>query len=560
MQKKTKGLIAGILLLSGVFAFGNGQQADNKAENNTPISAENKAPFSRGVHFAQWFDSIQSAQGINLRRYTEQDFIDVKNLGADAIRLPIDFDVLTSPAPDYTIDPLFFKLLDQAVDLAEKYQLYIIPNHHPHGQPPTDVKVRDFLIPVWTQMAQRYKDRSQYFIYEIHNEVNHITSENWGKIQGDVIDAIRKIDTQHWIVVTGADNDDGYSSVSTLADLPKYADKKLIYTFHYYLPMIFSHQGAGHLPELKQVAGVPFPYDKNRMPPLPNQLKGSWIEYKFNDYPKDGTAEALTKKIDLAANFSKQRNVPVFCSEFGVFKWVAPPEDRVKWYRIVREAFEARNIAWTIYGYYDDLGLFNTPYGGDINTDLNVELVKALGFTPVPQKQREPLKSGFTIYDDYLGRGFRTSLWNETMQLNLFYTPAAEGEYALHWKDSAKSALQIDLNNYDFTYLVQNGFFIEFKIKSENLTSLNIMFGNNKDNITWMNQISNVKIRPDGKWQTVRIPLNTIKECYGGSEDVTYKWIETQGRPVSWDNVTRIQFAPRDGATELYLDDIKITK
>jgi len=547
MQKKTIGLIAGLLLLSSVFAFGQ---------------AANKAPFSRGAAFSNWFEFTKNAQLINFGRFNEQDFADVKKMGVDVIRIPIDFKDYTSSAPGYTIDPLLFKLLDIVAGWAEQYHIYVIFDNHPGNQPPTDVKVRDFLIPVWTQMAQHYKDRSQYVVYEIHNEVNHITSANWGKIQGDVIDAIRKFDTRHWIVVTGSDNDDGYSSVSTLASLPKYADSKLIYTFHFYLPMLFTHQSATWAGEgLQYVAKVPFPYDKNRMPPFPMQAKGTWVDKLYKDYPKDGTIEALAKKIDIAANFIKQRNVPVYCGEFGVVMWNAPPEDRVRFYKLVREALEARNIAWTMCGYYDSNGLFDGTAWSDINTDLNVELVQALGFTPVPQKRKDPPQTGFTIYDDYLGRGIRLGIWNETMQFNLFHTPAAEGEYALHWKDNAKSSLQFELSNIDFTYLVQNGFFLEFKVKSESIASLNIRFGNFQDNITWLNQISNVKIRPDGKWQTVRIPLNTIKELNGGSEEGTYKWIEAKGRPMAWNNITRLNFEPvQDGASELYLDDIKITK
>jgi len=551
MKNKTIRLITGLLLLSGVFAFG-----------------QQKAPFSRGVAFANWFECVNSAQEISFRRFTEQDFADVKKLGADVIRLPIDFNVFTSSAPNYTIDPFLFKLLDQVVDLAEKYQIYIILDNHPRDMPPTNVNVRNFLIPVWTQVAQRYKNRSQYVVYEIHNEVNHITSANWGKIQGEAIDAIRKVDTQHWIVVTGVDNTiDGNSAVGTLESLPKYTDNKLIYTFHFYFPFMFTFQGGNDGgQEIKQLAWIPFPYDKNRMPAMPNQIKGTWVENEFKNYPKNGTAEAVIKRIDIAANFSKQRKVPVFCGEFGVYKKNIQPEDRVRYNKLLREAFEARNIAWTMWGVYEDKGLFNGPSWGDINIDLNVELVQALGFTPVPQKQREPLQSGFTIYDDYPGRGFRLRFKSPDddfySKVNLFYTPAAEGAYAIQWKDIPKNGdLAFDIGINDFTYLVQNGFFLEFKVKSESTASLNIIFGNLQDNMYWENSISNVKIQPDGKWQTVRIPLNTIKECYGGLEDGTWKWIEAKDRPVSWNNILMMKFqSTQDSGRELYLDDIKITK
>jgi len=225
MKNKTMGLAAGFLLISSVLTFGQ--------------QAVNQVPFSKGVTFNYWFEMVRNAQGIGFGRFVEQDFADVKKMGVDVVRIPINFKVFTSAAPDYTIDPLVFKLLDKVVEWADKYQIYIILDYQPEGEPPVDNTVRNFLLPVWTQMAQHFKDRSEYVIYEIHNEPNHISASNWGRIQGDVIDAIRRIDQQHWIIVTGVDNEDGYSSVSTLSSLPKYTDKKLLYTFHFYIPHLF---------------------------------------------------------------------------------------------------------------------------------------------------------------------------------------------------------------------------------------------------------------------------------------------------------------------------------
>jgi len=560
MRNKTMGLIAGFLLISCVFAFGQ--------------QAANQVPFSKGVTFCLWFEGeyIKNAQGISFGKYGEQDFADVKKMGVDVIRLPIDFDRFTSAAPEYTIDPLIFKLLDKVVDWAEKYQIYIILDYQPWMQPPTNINVRNFLLPLWTQMAQHFKDRSEYVIYEIHNEPNGLTASNWGKIQGEAIDAIRKIDQQHWIVVTGSDNQDGYSSVSTLSLLPKYADKKLLYTFHFYLPHLFPFQGISAIdPSFEKMAKIPFPYDKNRMPPLLNEQKGTYAEALYKKYSSEGTTAALTKKIDQAANFMKQRNVPVFCDEFGVYKRYVLPEDRLRWYQFVRETFEARNIPWIMYDYFGTSGLSNEVEGytdwstyGDINTDLNLELVNALGFTPVPQKQREPLRSGFTIYDDYTGRGCQLRFNSGQSKVNLYYTQAAAGEYAIQWRDISKNDnLDIDLPMNDFSYLVQNGYVLEFKARTEKPVSFSVGFYHFEDNIQWHNQISNIQIQPDGKWHTIRIPLNSIKELWGGHDNDTGQWYEAKGRAVSWTNVTVMQFfaAHEDGGVrEIYLDDIKITR
>ena len=558
-MKKTRCLIFIIIVLMLVSYDVFGQSAS-------------KAPFTKGVNFSAWFEYIHSAQAIPFTRYVEQDFTDVKGLGCDVIRLPIDFNVLTSGAPGYIIDPFLFTLLDKAVDWAEKYQIYILLDNHPANQPAISNEHRNFLISVWKQMAEHYKNRSEYVIYEIQNEPNGIDASAWGKMQGDAIDAIRKIDKNHWIVVSGVE----WSSVNALSSLPKYSDKKLLYTFHFYDPHLFTHQGAAWSePLLVHLAGIPFPYDKNRMPQIPNKVKGSWLENDLKNYSITGTTAEINKKLDQAADFGKQRNAPVFCGEFGVYMRNSLPEDRVRWYQVVREALEARNISRISWDYYEPFGIFNPPGGavvfyfsGDINTDLNVEVVRALGLNPPPQKQKqiEPLKTGFTIYDDYLSRG--SFIWISSRQntFDFYYTPAAEGEYAIRWGNINRKNdyMRIRLSLSDYTYLAQNGFVLEFKAKAEKQVAFDIKFYSFHNGIEWNNgyNIDQKQLPPDGKWHTIRIPLCDM-QLWGGWDTVNNKWLEPSGRTISWTNINLIDFTMtnKNGyVCEIYLDEIKITK
>ena len=67
-------------------------------------------PFSRGVNLTNWFQT-SSAQQIQFTKFTKQDFINIKSLGCDVIRLPINLHAMTSGSPEYTIDPLFLLFL-----------------------------------------------------------------------------------------------------------------------------------------------------------------------------------------------------------------------------------------------------------------------------------------------------------------------------------------------------------------------------------------------------------------------------------------------------------------
>ncbi len=346
-----------------------------KASDKTPGDAT-PGTFHRGVNLTNWFQA-PNVQQIRFDKFTKQDFINIKSLGCDVIRLPINLHAMTSGDPDYTIDPLFFTYLDQAVSWAEDLKLnLIIDNHTFDPSVSTSSDIGTILMKVWKQMADHYKNRSKYVFYEILNEPHGISNQAWGKIQGDVIDTIRTIDTTHTIVVGGAD----WNSYNDLQGLPKYSDDNLLYTFHFYDPFVFTHQGASWTnPSMVPLSGVPFPYKASDMPQTPQQLKGTWIEGALNNYDNDGTVAHVKQLLDIAVRFKEQRNVPVFCGEFGVYMQNSSNTDRVYWYEHVRKYLEEKGIPWTIWDYQGGFGVFKKGSQNRFEYDLNVPMIEALG-------------------------------------------------------------------------------------------------------------------------------------------------------------------------------------
>ncbi len=203
-----------------------------------PLSAQ--VPFTKGVNLTGWFQASSPKQ-IQFTKYSKKDFERIKSLGCDVIRLPINLHAMTNGSPDYILDPLFLEMLDQAVTWAEELQINLILDNHTFDPAAnTDPAIGTVLIKVWTQMAEHYKGRSGYIFYEVLNEPHGISDALWGSIQQTVIDAIRLVDNAHYIVVGGA----GWNSYNNLGNIPVYADTKLIYTFHFYDPFVFTHQGA----------------------------------------------------------------------------------------------------------------------------------------------------------------------------------------------------------------------------------------------------------------------------------------------------------------------------
>ncbi|MBA4056267.1 MAG: hypothetical protein C0490_16245, partial [Marivirga sp.] len=340
-------------------------------------------PFQQGINLTNWFQSSSASQ-IQFNRFSKKDFQNIKSLGCDVIRLPINLHAMTNGAPEYVLDPLFFSFLDQAVDWAEELDMHLILDNHTFDpSAPTGPDIGSVLVKVWSQMAAHYKDRSEHIYYEVLNEPHDISAELWGSIQQTVIDAIRAHDTNHFIVVGGVN----YNSYNNLNSLPVYSDSRLIYTFHFYDPFVFTHQGASWTsPSLETLTGVPFPYRSNAMPSVPNALKGTWVESLMNTYASDGTVAKIKQQLDIAVSFSIQRQVPVFCGEFGVHIPNSNNEDRVAWYAAVRNYLNEKNIPWTIWDYRGGFGLFKKDSNELFDYDLNIPLLEALDFNVPDQK------------------------------------------------------------------------------------------------------------------------------------------------------------------------------
>lgn len=334
------------------------------------------APFEKGVNFTNWLE-YRPAEQINPDLFTKQDFENARKLGCDVVRLPIHFEKICREEDGYLIPKKVLDILDKVCTWCDALQMYIILDFHNDcsADSATREDVDSILVPVWQQLAARYREKSSYIVYEIMNEPHAISIERWNEIVARVFEMIRAIDKNHWIIVGGAD----WNSTAAMKTLPDFQDDKVIYNFHYYDPHTFTHQGASWC-HMERVMGLPFPYDAEKMPPLPENA--TEVEKRcFENYPVNGQLSAVVDCFDQYAAFSRERNAPLFCGEFGCFMTV-PQEARVNWYRIVAGLLAERGIARTSWDYYGAFGVFRrTPRGvrPRFPEDLNRELLQAMG-------------------------------------------------------------------------------------------------------------------------------------------------------------------------------------
>ena len=526
-----------------------------------------QTPFTRGVNLTGWFQTSSPRQ-IQFSKYSKKDFENIKSLGCDAIRLPINLFYMTNGSPDYTVDPLFFAFLDQAVNWAEDLQLYLlIDNHSSDDIASQNPNLETALSKVWIQMANHYKTRSKYILYEILNEPNGtLTTSAWGKIQQTAITAIRTVDNTHTIIVGGA----GYNSYNELATLPVYTDTKLLYTFHFYDPFVFTHQGATWpTPSMGSLANVPFPYNAATMPTVPTNLVGTWVGNALNNYQNDGTVAKVKSLIDIAVAFKTARNVNIYCGEFGVYNLNSKDADRVYWYSEVRKYLELKGIAWTIWDYQGGFGLFKKGSNEQFNYDVNVPLVQALGLnTPAQQVYiLKPDSVGFNIYSDYIGEKIFESS-NASGGTVDFYSndKPNNGNYCLLWSGTSQYGT-VGFNfspDKDLSTLKAQNYALSLLVKGNTVgAKFDLRFTDTKTTVAtdhpWrMNfTMDETTAKWDGKWQKVYIPLTRFVE--GGSWDGT--WYNATGS-FDWKAVDRFDIVAEQGTLvgkTFWFDNIQIS-
>ena len=155
-------------------------------------------------------------------------------------------------------------------------------------------------------------------------------------------------------------------------------DENVIYTFHEYNPMWFSHQGASWGTQgWVFLRGVPYPSNPQNIQAVlaqePDERTRLWVQrYGLERWD----ASRLGAEVAAMAEWAQRRGVPLYCGEFGVYKPFANPGMRATWISDVRTALESKHIGWAMWDWQGSFALV-TKDNGTIVVDQDI--VRALG-------------------------------------------------------------------------------------------------------------------------------------------------------------------------------------
>ncbi len=255
------------------------------------------------------------------RALTDQDFPDIAAKGFKTVRLPANFSVHQGGAPDYPVDPAFMDRVEHVVDKARAAGLRVILDNHHFREIMEDPAGRTAqLAATWAQIAERFKGKDGEVWFELLNEpMDKLDNKNLVAVLSPALAAVRQSNPTRPVVIGG----EYWSNISSLPTIPILDDAYLVYTFHYYLPFEFTHQGA-----------------------------------EWNDpvLPLGATFGSAADRAELAANVRKAQDFiartgrPLFIGETGAYESI-PLAERAPYYKAVHDAFGAAGVDQCIWAY-----------------------------------------------------------------------------------------------------------------------------------------------------------------------------------------------------------------
>ena len=277
--------------------------------------------LARGVNISRWFrypatDSEQHYRGFVI----DADLDLLVAMGVTTVRLAVD--------PQY----MHLQYLDEAVARLTGRGLVVVFDYHDESRTiETGPAAVEALERAWSALAAHLAhvppDR---LLLEIFNEsVFDEDPAAWFPIRRRLAAAIRAAAPAHTIVAGGPN----WSSLDGLLASEPLDDDNVLYTFHFYEPFEFTHQGA------PWVGGAVGRMRNIRYPATPQQT---------------GHVE---RRVASAEEWARRHNVPAWAGEFGAYPPHAPKNDRLRWLYDVRTALERHGIGWAVWSYDESLGL-----------------------------------------------------------------------------------------------------------------------------------------------------------------------------------------------------------
>jgi hypothetical protein len=363
----------------------------------TPASAAFE--MKRAINIAQWFTWPRyeaTGSGIMWPPYKETprppsaaELKELKQAGFDTVRLPVD------PAPFMVFEgsrrEAVYKMLFDAVARIHGAGLKALIDLHPNSrhavwgqnavvaglESPTFLAFNNAVAEMARRLSTLDPERTALeLINEPRLKCKGAEQQLWQQMMERLVQRARAAAPRLTLMATGAciSTPEGLMALDARA----IGDRNTMYTFHFYEPFTFTHQGAQFIPwPDKYLDEVPWPPSAR---PIEQPLarlnehvaKVANLDEAAREKAKAGARinleklyaskagpELIEKRFADVARWASQHGIQasqILVGEFGVWRKHANLpgarcEDRMRWLTQVREASERHGFAWAYFNY-----------------------------------------------------------------------------------------------------------------------------------------------------------------------------------------------------------------
>lgn len=316
--------------------------------------------FQRGVNLGGWLSQADETTKEHYDTFiTESDIKAIAALGLDHVRLPVDYIMIESESGAALEEG--YAYIDKAVEWTRNAGLnLLIDMHNTYGYSfdPLekeaskekfffDKTLQERFYTMWDRISRAYGRYSDTVAFELLNEVvSPRVIREWNEIADHAVDVIRANAPKAYIVIGGV----RYNNVTSVPHLNPPKDDYIVYNFHCYEPLIFTHQRAYWVDEMPDDIVVHYPQTAAAYQKLSGILHEN-LSDAITKVPGSVEGPELFETLfEPALKAAEVNNAPLYCGEYGVIDR-APAEDALRWLQDIHTVFEKYHIGRALWNY-----------------------------------------------------------------------------------------------------------------------------------------------------------------------------------------------------------------
>jgi aryl-phospho-beta-D-glucosidase BglC (GH1 family) len=333
--------------------------------------------FERGINLGGWLSQCDHTKERYDTFIGEEDIQIISNWGMDHVRVPIDYELIQKENGDFIEEG--FTYIDRCIEWCKKYHLNMILDLHKTKGYSFDKGeneegffenqgLQDQFINLWKKLASKYGKLDHMLAFELLNEVvDPDVAQQWNGIIKKTIEAIREYAKNIKIIVGGVCN----NSVMKVKFLDAPYDENIVYNFHCYEPLIFTHQTAHWVDNMPSDFSIEYPNTIEAY-----RQAGKLINEGFSEcFDVEGVTnigpeffEAIFKE---AITKAEENNAMLYCGEYGVIDQ-ADAKSTLQWFEDIHKIFAKYGIGHAVWSYREmNFGVFADHYKAVIDLFKN---------------------------------------------------------------------------------------------------------------------------------------------------------------------------------------------